>query len=389
MIRTIGNERVINMPPSATVSMSMKCAELKEKGLDVITLSGGEPDFDTPALIVEKTCQALQQGRTHYATGTGTKELKEAILKKMKEENGISAKPEQIFVTPGGKFALYMAMQVLLNPGDEVMLITPNWVSYAPMIQAAGGKIVPVEVKEENGYQMTKELLMSHVSEKTKLLLYCSPCNPTGHVVDEKEAGLIADFLEETGIYALADEIYERIAYGKIPYSVGSIERVKNQVVTLMGFSKGYAMTGFRVAWLSVPPQLAKLFKTLYTQTVTCAPPFIMDGAEHAFSCKEEIAMMTASYKERGEKFIAAMNEIEGVTASMPEGAFYAWIRFDIKDMSASQMADYLLEEALVAGVAGIAFNDSEDKHIRFAFAQAEEDLMQAAERIKKALDKL
>lgn len=389
MLREIGSDRIKNMPASPTVAMNMKASEMISSGIKVINLAGGEPDFDTPKVIVEEAKKSLDAGRTHYAIGTGIKDLRTVIAKKMQEENLIDVSADNIILTPGAKFALYMAFQALINPGDEVLLVTPNWVSYAPIISAAGGVVVEVEVTEDNDYKVTKEQLLKLTTDETKVLLYCSPCNPTGHIIDKEEAEEIADYLEETGVYCVADEIYERISFGKVPCSVGSIDKVKDQVITVMGFSKGYAMTGWRLGWLYVPDGIYKLFRTLYTQTITCTATFVQDGAVKAFGCVDEIKMMVDSYKERGEKFIGLLNQIDGVSASVPEGAFYAWVKFDKNNMSATEICDYLLEEAHVAGVAGIAFGDTENKHIRYAFAQAEEELIEAANRIKKAMDKL
>ena len=389
MRRKIGSAAISQLPPSQTVAMSLRAAALQKEGKNIIKLSGGEPDFRTPAPIVQAAKDALDAGRTHYALGIGIEALRRRIAEKMKAENNISASPDQIVVTPGGKFALYFAMQALINPGDEVILVTPAWVSYEPIIMAAGGVAVPVEVSADNGYKVTRDMLDQAVTEKTKLLIICTPNNPTGHVVDEDEARVIAGFLKDTGVYCLTDEIYERLTYGKNAFSIGSLPEVADQVITLMGFSKGYAMTGWRLAWLAVPEDLMKLFKTLYSQSLSCTPTFIQDAAVHAFDCAEDVERMRLSYMERGRKFTSLLNEIPGVRADMPEGAFYAWVRFDKAGMNASDMAEYLLDKAGVAGVAGIAFGDTENRYMRFSFAQAEEDLLAAAARIKEAVEAL
>jgi aspartate aminotransferase len=355
----------------------------------MIILSGGEPDFRTPKPISDAAKCAIDKGRTHYSLGMGNIDLREKIAKKMREENGISAEAGQIVVTPGGKFALYMIMQALLNPEDEVILVTPTWVSYDPMILAAGGKTVPLELTEANGYTLTKELLESVVTEKTKAILICTPSNPTGHVIEQKEAEILADFLKETGIYCISDEIYERLSYGVSPFSVGSLERVTDQVITVMGFSKGYAMTGWRLGWICVPPDMTKIFSVLYSQSLSCTPTFIQDAAVCAFDCKSDIEEMRQSYEKRGKIFIDLLNGINGVHAEYPEGAFYAWVSFDRKGMTASEICQYLLEEARVAGVPGIAFGETADRHVRFSFAQAESDLIEAAQRIGKAMNKM
>lgn len=385
----IGSTKIMNMPASPTIAVSTRARAMKQAGEDMIILSGGEPNFRTPDPISEAAKKALDAGRTHYSLGMGNPDLRARIALKMREENHISARDDEIIVTPGGKFALYMIMQTLLNPEDEVILVTPTWVSYDPMILAAGGKTVPLELKEENGYTLTKELLMSAVTDKTKAILICSPSNPTGHVIDQAEAEVLADFLEETGIYCIADEIYERLSYGKKPFSVGSLKKAADQVITVMGFSKGYAMTGWRLGWIHVPSDLVKLFSVLYSQSLSCTPTFIQDAAVYAFDCKKEIEQMRASYEHNGKEFIHMLNDIDGVHAADPEGAFYAWASFDKNGMDAAAICNYLLETAHVAGVPGIAFGETANHHIRFSFAQAEEDLVEAGKRIKKAMDEI
>lgn len=387
MLRSIGNTRVLALPASQSLVISMKASEMQKEGKSVIKLSGGEPDFRTPAPIVEAAKKALDAGRTHYSLGIGNEDLRNRIARKMEEENQIAADPADIIITPGGKFALYMAMQVLLNPGDEVILVNPSWVSYEPMIMAAGGVVVPLELTADNNYTLTKEKLEACLTERTKMILVCSPNNPTGHIMDKAEARVLADFIKKAGIYCMADEIYERLRFGKTPYSVGSFPDVADQVITMMGFSKGYAMTGWRLAWLHVPPSMKKWFATFYSQSLSCTPTFIQDAAVHAFDCLEEIEMMRASYMRRGRAFIDGLNAIQGVHADYPEGAFYAWVAFDRHGMSMTDFSQYLLEKAGVAGVFGAAYGETADKHIRFSFAQAESDLEEAVRRIKAVME--
>jgi Aspartate/tyrosine/aromatic aminotransferase len=387
MKKSIGNLRIATIPPSSTMSISLKAAEMKKNGIDLIALSGGEPDFRTPDSIVQAVKRSLDDGQTHYAFGTGKAALRERIARKMAEENRIDAHPDNVIVTPGEKYALYMAMQALLNPGDEVILVTPAWVSYEPMILAAGGKVTKLEVKAENGYRLTKELLLGACTDKTKMLLICTPCNPTGHMIDEREAQIIADFLEETGVYCLSDEIYERLSFSKKPYSIGRIKRVQDQVITFMGFSKGYAMTGWRLGWIYVPSDLKKVITTLYSHSLTCTPPFIQDAAVYAFDCLDEIESMRKSYEARAHLFIGLLNEIGGVQADFPDGAFYAWVKFTKGGMNADAVCEYLLEKAHITGVPGSAFGEAANTHVRFSFALAQDDLVEASRRIKAAME--
>lgn len=387
MLRAVGNTRVLHLPASQSLVISLKAAEMEREGKSVIKLSGGEPDFSTPEPIVRAAKEALDRGRTHYSLGIGNEDLRNRIARKMVEENGIPADPADIVITPGGKFALYMAMQVLLNPGDEVILVNPSWVSYEPMIMAAGGVTVPLELSEDNNYMLTKEKLESCLTDKTKMILICSPNNPTGHIMDKAEARILADFIKDTGIYCIADEIYERLQFGKVPFSVGRFPDVADQVITMMGFSKGYAMTGWRLAWLHIPPSTRKWFSTFYSQSLSCTPTFIQDAAVHAFDCLTDIETMRRSYMERGRRFIDGLNAIPGVHAAYPEGAFYAWVAFDRHGMSMTAFSQYLLETAGVAGVFGAAYGETADKHIRFSFAQSESDLEEAVRRIRRVME--
>lgn len=389
MLKTIGNTKVLSLPASQSLVISMKAADMQKQGRSVIKLSGGEPDFRTPQPIVDAAKKALDAGRTHYSLGIGNEDLRNRIARKMKEENGIPADFADIIITPGGKFALYMAMQVLLNPGDEVILVNPSWVSYEPMIMAAGGVVVPLELTADNNYTLTKEKLESCLTDKTKMILVCSPNNPTGHIMDEPEARILASFIKKSGIYCIADEIYERLAFGKKPFSLASIPEVADQVITMMGFSKGYAMTGWRLAWIAVPPSMKRWFSTFYSQSLSCTPTFIQDAAVHAFDCLDDIEMMRQSYMRRGRRFIDGLNAIEGVHAEYPEGAFYAWVSFEKNGMSMTEFSQYLLEKVGVAGVFGAAYGETADRHIRFSFAQAESDLDEAVLRIRKAMNEL
>jgi len=387
MKKPVGNSKVLSIKSSPTMLISMKAAELRKNGADIISLSGGDPDFRTPDPVTDAAVRSLNAGNTHYALGTGKAALRERIAQKMTEENHIAADPDNVIVTPGAKFAIYITLQALLDPGDEVILVTPSWVSYEPMILAAGGKVVYLEVREEDGYRLTREMLSAACTEKTKILLLCTPCNPTGHVIGREEAETVAAFLEETGVYCIADEIYERLSFSEKTFSIGSMEKVRDQVITIMGFSKGYAMTGWRLGWISVPAELKKYIMTLYSHSVTCTPAFIQDAALHAFDCYTEIENMRRTCEMRARHFADMLNEIDGVTAAYPDGAFYIWARFAKNDMNADDTCDHLLEKAQVTGVPGSAFGETENRHIRFLIARPEEELAEASIRIRKAMD--
>lgn len=385
------NRNITGLTPSASIEFMAKAKALQAQGLDVINLAGGEPDFDTPAPIIEEACRQMKAGFTHYTVGQGLPELRQRIARKLLEENAAPYDPDEIIVTPGGKNAIYLAISTLLNPGDEVLYLDPAWVSYVPMIEAAGGKAVPVVLSYENGYRIEAAALEAAVTARTKLLIVNYPNNPTGKVLTRPEAEILEQFLlNHPDVILLSDEIYERIVFdGNTTVSPASFPSIRDRVITVNGFSKSVAMTGWRLGYLAAPRPIAKQIYKLYQHSITCVSGFIQKAAVVALDCTAEIEAMRASYAHRRELFFAALNAIDGVEAIAPEGAFYAWVRIQKKDMDSFALCNYLLEEAMVVGVPGESYGSGGAKCVRFSFATALEDLLEAAQRIKTALDKL
>lgn len=385
------NEKIIQMQPSASVVLIGKAKEMQKTDPSIISLAGGEPDFDTPAPITMGAIKSLLEGNTHYVVGPGIPELREVIQRKLLDENGIICDANNILVTPGGKNAIYLAVHAILNPGDEVIVLDPAWVSYEPIIQAAGGKCVKVKLDHATQYRITKEKLENAYSEKTKMLIINYPNNPTGRILHEDEADILEAFLlKHPEVYLLSDEIYERLVYdGNKTISMATREAVKDRVITVNGFSKSVAMTGWRMGYMVSNKEVFGAAYKLYQHSLSCMSGFLQKGAVHAFECEREIEEMRQTYEMRRDMFIGALNRIQGVRCDIPEGAFYAWVYFDVNDMTSMEMCDYLLENAGVVGMPGNAYGEEAVCCMRFSFATATKDLEIAAEKIRVAIEKL
>lgn len=385
------NRNVTGLAPSASIQLMAKAKQMQEQGLNVINLAGGEPDFATPAPIVEEACRQLNAGFTHYTVGQGLPELRQRIVRKLYEENGVTYADNEIIVTPGGKNAIYLAISTLVNSGDEVMYLDPAWVSYVPMIQANGGVAVPVVLDYENDYRITLEALEDCCTEHTKMLIINYPNNPTGKLLSRQEAEILEQFmLRHHNVILLSDEIYERIIFdGKTTVSPAIFPSIRDRVITVNGFSKSVAMTGWRMGYMAAPRYIAEQVYKLYQHSITCVSGFMQKAATVALDCNDEIEAMRRSYEERRDLFFAKLNAIEGVEAKIPDGAFYAWVKIEKNDMDSFALCNYLLEEALVVGVPGDAYGKGGQKCIRFSFATALDSLLEAADRMKLALDRL
>lgn len=383
------NQAIENLQPSQSIKYIEKAKLMKMEGIDVIGLGGGDPDFPTPKKICDAAYEGMLKGNTHYTLGRGIPALCEKIAKKLQEENHIKCTEANILVTPGGKIAIYNTVRAMLNEGDEVMVLEPSWVSYGPIVCASGGVPVSVGLSYENDYRITKDVLEAAVTEKTKMMIINYPNNPTGRILHEDEALVLVEFMKaHEKIILLSDEVYEKIIYdGQKHISIASYDEIADRVVTVNGFSKCAAMTGWRLGYACAPQALLKPMVSLWQHMMTCTSGFIQDGGLAALDCKEEMKEMLASYTERRNAFLDALNEIPGVSGKYPEGAFYAWVKFDLPGMNSYEICDYFLENARVVGVPGDAYGLGGDKCLRFSFANSMEDLMEAAKRLKKAVE--
>ena len=370
---------------SPTVALNAKGIKMKEEGKDILSFAAGEPDFDTPEAIKAAAVEAIRANDTHYTSAAGTAALRRRIVKKLKEENGIEASEDGIIVTPGAKLALYASMMCFLEEGDECMVLTPAYPSYRSGILMAGASYVPVPLSFDEGFRVTRAMLEAKVSPRSKMLIVCNPCNPTGHVLSAQEVRDIADFVQAHDLLLIADEIYEKLIYdGRRHLSLGAIPEIRDRVITLNGLSKSAAMTGWRIGYSASSTELARVMLKMQQNTVNCTAAFTQTASIAAFDCVEETEAMRLSYLKRRDLVCDGLNAVQAITCPRAEGAFYAFFRIDYKGMSSEELADYILEKAGVLVVPGTAFGEGGEKCIRMSFAADEASLSEAVRRLAR-----
>lgn len=377
-----------SIPPSLTLAVNDKAKALQAAGHDVIALAGGDPDFDTPAHITAAAIAALQAGKTHYPSPTkGTVDVLEAVADKMARDNGVHVNARtDVVVTPGSKWALCLALSAIVNPGDEIMYLSPAWVSYPAMIRLADAVPVAVDLSPDDNFTVTAELLREKITPRTKGLMVNSPCNPTGRVLTQAEVDAIVAVAIEADLYVITDEVYEKLVFdGRENIALASRPGMAERTLTTNGLSKAYAMTGWRLGWICGPTPLMKLVSKMHSQSITSAATFTMAAAVAALNGPtDQIALMRDSYQARRDFMVKALNEIEGIECASIEGAFYLMPRFTQTELNSAQLAEALLEKAQVAGTPGAAFGRTAEKHLRFSIATAMSELERAVERIAK-----
>ena len=372
---------------SPTIAMNDKAKQLAAEGHSVIGLAGGEPDFDTPPHIVDAALKAIRHGETRYAAPSkGIRPLLEAIAVKMEKDNNVRVDPmSDIIVTPGGKLALYLALKAMLDPGDEVLIPAPYWVSYPSIATMVGGVPVAVETCSDDNYRLRLEQLREHVTPRSKVLIINSPCNPTGHMLSSEEIEAVATLALEEDLYIISDEIYEKLNFdGRPAVSLASIPDIADRVIIINGMSKAYAMTGWRLGWLAGPTDLIGVAGKFNSQTATSAATFTQHAAVAALNGPQDcVEMMRQSYEERRDFMVSSFNGIPNMSCPDIEGAFYAFPKVDETSKSSEDVANVILDEAVVVGVPGKAFGVSKDAHIRFSFAEDMNKLNEAVDRIR------
>jgi aspartate aminotransferase len=393
------SDRILNMQESATIAMAKKSRELAAKGIDVINLSFGEPDFQTPQYIKDAAKQALDEGYTFYTPVPGYLDLRQAICDKFQRDNNLTYKPTEIVVSTGAKQSLTNAVLALINPGDEVIIFSPYWVSYAAIVELADGVAVPIMGSLENDYKVTAAEFAAAITPRTKMVMYSSPCNPTGAVFSRDELSAIADVLaQHPGIFALADEIYEYINFTGEHVSLAQFDKVKDQVITVNGFSKGYAMTGWRLGYMAARQEIAaacdKLQGQVTSGTCSIAQRAGLAALQGGRASADE---MVTAYHRRRDLVLDLAKDIPGMVTPTPEGAFYVFPNVAaffgrttpegtvIND--SGDLALYLLNDAHVSSVGGDSFGAPDC--MRFSTAAADEKLAEAFKRIKASLAKL
>jgi aspartate aminotransferase len=392
------SSKVTEMEESATLKMAKLARELKEQGKKIISLSLGEPDFDTPDNIKQSAINAILQGHTKYAPVSGVPELKKAIQAKMARDNNIQCDLNQIVISTGAKQSIANVCLSLLNPGDETILLAPYWVSYKAIAEFVGSKVVEVKAGIDQEYKVTAEALEKAINSNTKLIIFSSPCNPSGSVFSRDELESIAKVLEKhPQVFILSDEIYEYIVFSEKHFSLGSLESIKDRVITVNGMSKGFSMTGWRLGYMIAHPEIAKACEKIQGQFTSGATTFNQHAAAYALTnAKEDALKMTKSFERRKEIFSEALNKIPGFRCNDPKGAFYlfpdisAFFGKKIGGSLIKTAEDFsllLLKHAQVATVSGEAFGNSEC--LRLSYAASEEDLLEATRRISNFVDSL
>ena len=389
------SERVKNLATSQTLAMAAKARELKASGKDVIGLSLGEPDFNIPEFIKDAAKRAIDENYNSYTPVDGYLDLKKAIITKFERDNGLKYTSSQIVVSTGAKQALYNIASVLINPGDEVILPCPYWVSYSDIIKLKGGIPVEIQTSLNNNFKMTGEQLRGAITKKTKMIWFSSPCNPSGSVYNKNELQEIVDVIESyKNIFVVSDEIYEHINYQGKHLSIGSFNNIKDRTITVNGVSKAFAMTGWRIGYIGAPEWIARACNKVQGQVTSGANCIAQRAVITALNENpDKIQYMVDEFRSRRDLILKLLNNIEGFKCNVPDGAFYVFPDIshffgktinDFNIKNASDMSMFLLENALVATVTGEAFGNP--NCIRISYAASKEQIIEAVNRIKKSL---
>ena len=389
-------DRVLQVPPSPTLAVNAKAKALRAAGADILNFSVGEPDMPTPAYVCEAGKKAIDDGHTRYTPVAGILELREAVCDRFKKDHGWGYTPDQVQVSCGGKHGLYNIFQAILNPGDEVLIPSPYWVSYPPMVQLAGGTPVIVPLKEENNFDLDPATLKQYVTVKTKAIILNSPSNPTGAVYSQAALAVVAKMAFDNGWLVISDDMYEELSYteGKIAHILDAEPRLQEQTVLSNGVSKSFAMTGWRIGYSVGPIEVIKAMNKIQSQSTSNPAAPSQYAALAALTGPQDFPrQLREAFIPRRAFFVRELQSIEGVTCVTPMGAFYVFPNFSayygkafggkVIDGSVA-LADYFLSEAKVATVPGAAFGA--DNFIRFSFATSMEVIEKGMERIKQAL---
>lgn len=373
------SKRAKLVPPSGI----RKFFELASQQKDIVTLGVGEPDFDTPYSIKEKAIEAIELNKTHYTGNAGLPELCENIAEKLKKENDLEIRAKEVLITAGSSEGLDLALRAVLDPGDEVLIPDPAYVAYGPLTQLAGGKPVMVPTLEENGFRVSVEELKKRLTKKTKAILFCSPNNPTGSVLTKKDLEEISDFAIKHNLVVISDEIYERLIYEGKHHSIASFPEMAERTITLNGFSKAYASTGWRVGYTAAKGELMEAMYKIHQYSLLCAPSMSQYAMLKAFEVEESVIEMVKIFDARRKLLVKGLNEIDGIRCHMPKGAFYAFPNITGTGLSSEAFAEKLITEAEVALVPGHVFGPSGEGFVRCAYSVSTDTIIEALSRIE------
>jgi aspartate aminotransferase len=401
LIMSSVSKLIANLPESQTLAMTRLSRQLKQQGIDVVSMSLGEPDFDTPAFIKEAAIKALEDNYTHYTPVAGYADLKEAIIEKFRRDNGLNFKPSQIIASSGAKQSLSNLIYALIDPGDEVIIPSPYWVTYKDLVYLASGTCVFVHATPESEFKMSPEQLEAAITPRSKVIIFSSPCNPTGSVYTRDELKALAEVLERhPGIYVISDEIYEHINFVSQHESIAQFENIRDRVIIVNGVSKGFAMTGWRLGYMAAPEEIATACNNLQGQ-LTSAPCSITQKAAAAALLRApadipELQQMRNAFKNRRDLLLDLVKDIPGLKTNVPDGAFYIFPKVsyyfgksdgDTIITDSQDLSMYLLNKGNVAVVPGDAFGCG--YCLRISYAASNEQIIEGVRRIREALARL
>jgi len=387
-VNSILAKRMETLGTETAFEVLAKAKALEKKGKDIVHLEIGEPDFDTPKNVKEAAIKAINAGYTHYGPSAGIPELREAIAQYISKTRGIKADSDEVVVTPGAKPIMFFAILACVNPGEEVLYPNPGFPIYESVATFVGAKPVPIPLKEENDFRLDPEYVKTKITKKTRMIILNSPENPTGGVLTKEDLKVIADCVaDRDDVVVLSDEIYSRTIYEGKHESIASLPGMKEKTIILDGFSKTYAMTGWRLGYGVMRKDLAPKIAQLMTNSNSCTCTFTqMAGVEALKGPQNEVDKMNAEFKRRREVIISGLNSIEGMTCKKPRGAFYAFPNITETGMDCRKLGDYLLNEAGVAVLPGTSFGKYGEGYLRLSFANSIENIKKALDRISKAL---
>jgi len=380
-------ERMSRLGTETAFEVLAKARALEAKGKNVVHLEIGEPDFDTPSNIREAAKIALDEGYTHYGPSAGLPAFRDVIAQEVSRDWGVSVKPEQVVVTPGAKPIMFFGILALINAGDEVIYPNPGFPIYESVINFVGAKSVPVVLREANDFEMDVDELRDKITPKTRMVIINSPQNPTGGVLGKESLEAIAEMIRGKGIMLLTDEVYHRILYEGEHHSPLSLPGMQEQTILLNGFSKTYAMTGWRLGYGVMPVKLAQQIAQLMTNSNSCTCSFAqMAGIEALQGPQDEVVDMVAEFNRRRDVIVEGLNSIQGISCKKPRGAFYVFPNVKEIGWDCKKLADYILEEAGVAVLAGTSFGEHGNGYLRLSYANSVENIREALGRIEQAV---
>ncbi len=384
------SEKMSRLGTESAFKVLAQAQALEAKGKSVVHLEIGEPDFDTPKHISEAAFAALQKGQTHYVNAQGILPLRKEIAKLMEKTCGVPIDPDRVIVTPGAKPIMFYAILALLQRGDEAIYPDPGFPIYESMIRFTGAKAVPIPLREELDFSLDVKELASRITPRTRMIILNSPQNPTGGILKESDIRAIADLARKHDITIFSDEVYDHIIYEGEPFSITSLPGMLDRTILLNGFSKTYAMTGWRLGYAVMPKELVEPTVKLIVNSVSCTPAFIQYAGIAALTGPQDsVPVMAAEFKRRRDLVVSGLNSIPGISCLSPKGAFYVFPNIKKLGKSSQELADYLLNEGGVATLSGAAFGKYGEGYLRLSYATSTENLNKALERIRAAVAKL